>query len=512
MNTSSIVFILALIVTLPFSISCKPGPARTPDTAKKEDTKKTIPFDEAVFDCMRTFAEVLHTIGQKHYLVNDIEESMSKAIDSFLICLDPHSGFLNEKKYKSILESTSGESFGIGVLLENTRQQNDKFLLIIDTIPEGPADSVGVKPLDKIIEINGLPLEGMTTEEAMSHIKGERYTTVHIKVLRENHPDLIDFDIKRDKIEHQDSLCFYIENQNIYYLALTSFTDNAVKQIEKLLQNVQKKQYKGLILDLRNNSGGLLNAAIDIAALFLDKGSEVVSTKDKNNKVSSRYVTSRDPVSSTPLPIFILINNYTASAAEILAGCLCLHSEKYAEQSGTKNQQKLLVFIVGTQSFGKGSVQEVIPVGNNCGVKITTSLYFLPFDTAIQGIGIKPDFKIKKQLPPTEQMEWFNKHYGSERALHHSIKSGNNENDASKTDKNGKETKARKPDKEKSWSERAKEGLSKDNQLKEVISLINILDAAQTLCPDAVSNRKKAVEFLNKLHIPSELELTEVKI
>lgn len=508
MNMSSIGYTLLFVVLSPSFTICKPEPSIT--ASKKEESKKVVPFDEAVFNCMRTFAEVLHTIGQKHYQVNDVEESMAKAIDSFLICLDPHSGFLNEKKYTSILESTSGESFGIGVLLENTRQQNDKFLLIIDTIPEGPADSVGVKPLDKIVEINGLPLEGMTTEEAMSHIKGERYTTVHIKILRENHPDLITLDIKRDKIEHQDSLCFYIENQDIYYLALTSFTDNAVKQIEKLLQNVQKKQYKALILDLRNNTGGLLNAAIDIAGLFLDKESEVVSTKDKNNIISSKYTTTRDPISSTPLPIFILINNYTASAAEILAGCLRLHSEKYAELAHTKDQQKLMVFIAGTQSFGKGSVQEVIPIGNNCGIKITTSLYFLPFDTTIQGIGIKPDFRIEKQLPPTEQMNWFNKYYGSERALQHSIKSKVNNDDSAKTEKN---TKKYKPEKEKTWSERARETLSKDNQLREVINLINILNAAQTSCPHVVNNRKKAVEYLNKLHLSDyELVLTEVKI
>ncbi len=264
--------------------------------------------------------------------------------------------------------------------------------------------------------------------------------------MRDNQPDIIALDITRDEIKEQTSLCFYLPELNIYYLSLTMFSDNAVAQLEKLLQQLKKKEYKGLILDLRNNSGGLLAAAIDIAGLFLDKGSLVVSTKGRNNKETERYTTTRNPVINTPLPIFILINNYSASAAEILAGCLKLHSDDLAKKSH-KDQKKLMVFLVGTRTFGKGSVQEVIPVGNNCAIKLTTSLYYLPFDTSIQGVGIEPDFMIEKRFPPTEQMIWFNKFYGRERALTNYIKSDTAD------DKNihEEEEKANKGKKEKNW-------------------------------------------------------------
>lgn len=497
---------LALTAALALFFSCSLECAKDKQKNSSQEPAKTVSFEESVFDWTRVLAEVLEITGKKHYKTDNVEQSMIKAIDALLINFDPHSGFLDPKTYKAIQDSTSGEFFGIGIIIDNTRQQKDKFLLVIDTIPEGPADSVGLKPLDKIVEIDGESLEGMTTEEATSKLKGERNTIVHIKVLRENNPDIITLDIKRDVIKEQSSLCFYLEDQNIYYLSLNSFTDAAVHQIEKLLKIAQKKQYKGLILDLRNNSGGLLTAAIDIAGLFLNKGSEVVSTKNKSNAVTEKYVTSRKPITNTTPPLFILINNYTASAAEILAGCLKVHSEKYAQQAGAKGQSELMVFLVGTQSFGKGSVQEVIPVSNNCAIKVTTSLYFLPFDTSIQGVGIKPDFVIERRLPPTEQMIWFNKFYGSERALTNYINS--NTQDEEKEEKKKEE----KPEKEKTWSERAKEGLSRDNQLRETVSLINILDSARSHFPQEVNNRKKAVDFLNKVYLTDEtLKLTEVK-
>lgn len=500
MKARSLLLAITLLTFSSYPLACEPE--------KKQDEKKTTSFDEGVFDGARSFAEVLSTVGQKHYKISDIEECISKAIDAFLTRLDPHSSYLNAKKYKSIIESTSGEFFGIGIVIDATRQQTDKFLLIIDTIPDGPADSVGAKALDKIVEINGASLDGMTTEEAISKLKGERNSIVHVKILRENHPDLISVDIKRDSVKEQSSLCFYIEDQNIYYLSLTSFTENAAKQIEQLLNIAQKKECKALILDLRNNSGGLLNSAVDIAALFLDKGSEVASTKNKHNIVTDKHITKRDPITNAAMPIFILTNNYTASAAEILAGSLRIHSDKYAQQAGNLVQKKLMVFTAGTQSFGKGSVQEVIPISNGCAIKITTSLYFLPFDTAIQGIGIKPDFVIEKRTPPTDQAIWFNKYYGSEKALNHSIKLNNTDDENCKKDTNT----PKKPDKEKSWSERAKETLSKDNQLREVISLINIFDASRRCCMEKVKNRTKAVEYLNKLYITDNaLNLSEIK-
>ena len=158
---------------------------------KKTEKKKEQSFDEVIFNGMRLFAEVIYKVSEKHYKVPDPQKCIEKAMDAFLTCLDPHSGYLNQKKYKAILESTSGEFYGIGIIIDGTRKQQDKFLLIIETIPEGPADNAGLKALDKIVEIDGESLEGLTTEEAISKLKGEKNTTVHVKVLRENHPDII---------------------------------------------------------------------------------------------------------------------------------------------------------------------------------------------------------------------------------------------------------------------------------------------------------------------------------
>ncbi len=459
-------------------------------------------FDQLAYNWSRTFAEVIQLAKKKHYQIADLEQSMIKAIDAFLSNLDPHSSFLDPKTYKSMLESTSGQFFGIGIVIDNTRKPKDKSLTIVDTIPDGPSDKAGLKPLDKIIEIDGKSLEGMSTEEATTKLKGPKNSTVHVKVLRENHPDLISFDIERDVVKEQNSMSFLIKDNNIYYISLTMFTENAVKQIENLLKKSTQHPYKGLILDLRNNSGGLLLSAIDIAGLFLDKGSLVVVTKDKTGKITEQYSTRRDPVANAHMPIFILTNNYTASAAEILASCLKSHADERAKKY--PHDKKSLVFLVGTTSFGKGSVQEVIPVSNNCAAKITTSLYF-PNNQNIQSEGITPDFLVERCLPPTEQMQWFTKHYGREKVLKNSIKV-----DAQQEENPEEAPKKKQPSR---WTERAKEMLQTDNQVREAISLINLLHTFLDLCPNRVCNRTKAVEQLRASHIGNEtLDIEEIKL
>jgi carboxyl-terminal processing protease len=487
------------LVVLAFTFTCA--------EEKKEQPQN---FDEIVYNWCRTFAEVLQLTNQKHYKVTNAEQCMIKSIDTFLSCIDPHSNLLDPKTYKNMLEQTSGEFFGIGVVIDNTRNSKDKQLIIIDTIPDGPADKAGIKPFDKIVEIEGKALEGMSTDEATSMLKGERNTKVHIKVMRENAPELLSFDITRDVIKEQNSLCFYLEDQNIYYLSLNMFTDTSARQIEQLLTKAHEKEYKGLILDLRNNSGGLLNAAIDIAGLFLDKGSLVVTTKDKHGKVTEEYRTSRNPI-TTNTPIFILINNYTASAGEILAGALKIHADLSPQKSASKDMKKKkdhnpMVFLVGTKTFGKGSVQEVIPISNNCAIKITTSLYFLPNDTSIQAEGITPDFEVERCLPPSEQLQWLAKFYGREQALPNHIKL---------TDKKDDEKKAEdSKNKIENWTDRAKKTLLADNQFRETITLINLLSVAQKKCENLdLSTRQQAVEFINNIFVSNKkLNLVEIKI
>lgn len=471
------------------------------ETPEQEDTQQVqAPFDEVVFDWSRTWAEVMQLVKEKHYQITKPEKGMTKAINEFLNFLDPHSAFLDPETYTRMLESTSGEFFGIGIVIDNTRKTKDKFLIVVDVIPEGPAEKAGVEPGDKIIEVAGKALEGMATEEIIVKIKGERKTKVHIKVLREGKSDLLEFDIPRDKIKDQSTLSFHIKKHDIYYVSLSMFSHNAIEQVRKLLKKAHDQDYRGLIIDLRNNSGGLLDAVIDICGFFVDKGSLVALTKDKDGTVTEKYHTAQKPIIKTDLPIFVLTNNYTASAAEILAGCLQIHSEKY---------NKLMVFLVGTKTFGKGSVQEIIPVSNNSAVKITTSLYYLPNDETIQGVGIEPDFVIERTFPPTKQMLWFMKFYGRESVLKQSIKA-HPEDKKEETKEQEQETE--KKEKPKRWQERAKNMLQKDNQLRATITLINMLHTAEECCPERVQNRTDAVAYLKEMYLSNEeLEIEEIK-
>jgi carboxyl-terminal processing protease len=479
--------------------------------ADEKKDEQTLNFDEVIYNWSRTFAEVFQLTNQKHYKICNADQCMIKSIDTFLNCIDPHSNLLDPKTYKNMMEATSGEFFGIGVVIDNTRNAKDKQLIIIDTIPDGPADKAGIKPFDKIVEIEGKALEGMSTDEATAMLKGERHTKVHVKVVRENQPEILSFDITRDVIKEQNSLCFHIEDQNIYYLALTMFSDSSARQLEQLLTKAHEKEYKGLILDLRNNSGGLLTSAIDIAGLFLSKGSLVVTTKDKTGKVTEEYRTTRNPI-TTNIPIFILINNYTASAAEILAGALKIHADSSAHENGNgkkkNHHHNPMVFLVGTKTFGKGSVQEVIPVSNNCAIKITTSLYFLPDDTSIQAVGITPDFEIERCLPPSEQQQWLAQHYGREQALTNHIKLSDKKDDESK-EKKEKDSK----NNLKTWTERAQQTLLLDNQFCQTITLMNLLAIGQKQCTLDLNTRQKGINFINSIFVaPKKLVLAEVKI
>lgn len=487
---------IALIFTVFTLLNAQETPKVTTPRVALTDQQ----FEEIIYNWTRSFAEILQITAQKHYKVCNLEDAMIKSCDNFLNCLDPHSNMLDPKTYKNMLDATGGEFFGIGIVIDNTRSSKDKFLTVIDTVPEGPADKAGIKQLDKIIEVNGEPLEGNSTDEITSKLKGERGTKVSIKVLRENHPDLISFEITRDLVKEHNSLCFYLEDQNIYYVSLTIFSETAAQQLETLLTKAQAQQCRGIVLDLRNNTGGLLTSAIDIVGLFLPKGSLIVTTKNKHQKVTDRYITTRAPIAPDGIPLFILINNFTASAGEILAGCLKVHANE------SKSKANRLVFLVGSKSFGKGSVQEVIPISNNCAIKITTSLYFLPNDTSIQGTGITPDFEIERRFAMTEQQKWFTQTYGREQALSNYITV--DESQKKETKKKAEEPKT------KTWDDRIKEMLETDNQLRETITLINILASAQRNCPKKVFSQKKALEYLKDIYISSStpLKLVPVKM
>ncbi len=447
-------------------------------------------FDKTVFSWSKTIAESLSLIKSRYYLKVDIKDALIKSINA-LVSLDPHSSLLDPISYKEILRSTQGEFYGIGIVIDSLKKPDDEALSIIDTIPGGPADQAGILPEDKIVQVGDESVKGMTVDEIVAKLKGKRNTTVHIKVLRKNYNKLIPFDITRDVVKEQNAICFHFTNHNIYYLALNMFTQNAIKQLQKLLHKSQQQQSKGLILDLRYNTGGLLDAAIQIASLFLPKNSVVVVTKDRNDNVIETFRTQGKPITKMHIPIFILVNNYTASAAEILAGCLQEHAKKHQNTN-----THMLTFVVGTTTFGKGSVQVLFPISNDCALKLTTSLYYLPNNISIQRVGVIPDFLIEQKYPPTSELKWVEDFFGHESALKNSIKpkTGSSSKEKTNMDNNANKADAKK----KTWGERKMERISTDYQVLSTIRLIEMFNCSHKAYPQVFLDRSSIITHLNQ--------------
>lgn len=425
--------------------------------------------DDIIFHWIGTFAEVVDLVQKKHYKPEPMDEAMKKAIKGFVTSFDPHTAFLDEENYKELLDSTSGVFFGIGIVIDNTRREKEKALLVTEVIDGGPADKAGIQPNDKIVEVNGKALEGISTEKIISMIKGEKNSKVTLKILRDNQPDLLTITVTRDVVKEQQSLCFLLKDHHIYYLSLTMFSDTSMQQMQRLLKHILETKSAGLVLDLRNNSGGLLSSVLDICSLFLPKQSVVVTTKNNKGEVLSTYCTEKAPLTTEwNIPIIILVNHYTASAAEILAGAL-----QFYAKNNIPGLHMHSVLILGEQTFGKGSVQEIIPMSNNCAIKITTTLYFLPDGNTIQGEGIVPDILIKRTLPETEQSKWLTTHYGREAKLPNSINIG-------KKSVEKKELSKEKDDSEKKSRHynRIIKMVESDNQLQEAVRLINLINQA----------------------------------
>lgn len=465
-------------------------------------------FDKQVFDGTKNLAQAISIVGNQYVQDIDPKKPLRKAISSFIQTLDPHSSFLDEEAYTEIIRSTKGELCGIGIIVDNTKEEDDEFLRIIDTLPAGPADNAGLKPNDKIVAVDEQSVKGMTLEETIAKLKGKPKTTVDIKIQRTDASKLLDFTIERDIVKEPNALCYQFTDHNTYYLCLNMFTENSVKQVEEILKKIQHQPSRGLILDLRNNSGGLLTAVIDILGLFIGKDKLVVATKGKNNNDNEKYLTRRDAIKlKTNLPILVIVNNYTASAAEILAGCL----QFYADQPSI-GKTLSHVFVIGTETFGKGSVQEVIPLGNNTALKLTTRLYSLPNNNLIQGVGIIPDFKIEPKTSPSQETSWFNTVFGREKSLKNTIKV--DPHTQSPLPRDEKQEKTLKPPKkeEKPWHEKRLEIISTDFTILNTLRLLELLHLTDQLSHKP-KTRKETIDLINKLFITKEkVSVQEVSI
>ena len=316
------------------------------------------------------FSEVLEKINKEY--VEDINQSdvMDAAINGVLQSLDPYSSYMSPEMLQEMQTETKGEFGGLG--LEVGMEAG--VVKVISPIDGSPAEEVGVKAGDYIVKINGIQVQGKTLSEAVDLMRGPVGSKIEITVRRIGVRKALTFNIIRDVIEIK-SVKFKVFNDNVGYVRLTSFNDNSSDQLENVIKNFKKDQnINKYILDLRNNPGGLLNQAIRLTDFFLDNG-EIVSTKSKKSSDNRKWFAKKgDLIDGNTL--LVLINYGSASASEIVAGALKDHKR---------------AIIVGESSYGKGSVQSIIPLKNNGAIRLTISKYYLPSGDSISEVGVNPD-------------------------------------------------------------------------------------------------------------------------
>jgi carboxyl-terminal processing protease len=482
---------------------------------ESKESDESMLDNKDIYQWLQTYAEVVGLVEDRGFRKVEFKKFIQESLKSAVAQVDAHSAFFTPEAYKAALESTSGEFSGIGVSIIS-KAPEDEVLVIVDVIQGGPADKAGIKGGDKIIEINEEKLKNLSTDEVVSKLKGKAGSSVNIKVIRNKKP--FDFSVMRDIVKDQASICYQFRQQKAYYLSLKIFNETAAKQMSGLLKKANDGECKGIVLDLRKNPGGTLDSAIDMAGLFLEKGTEVVTTKDNLKKTIRSYRTRNNPLLKSSVPIFVLVDNFTASAAEILAGCLQYHSIKSFEKKA-KNSA-LQVFLVGDTTFGKGSVQELMPIKNGCALKLTTMLYYLPESKSIQAVGIQPDFIIKPKMVPADELKWIQEFYGRESALKHYITVEEVENNGGKVEKaqTSKKISKKKNDNKKGASgikdddkedtrsveEKFKEDLALDVQVQASINMITLLDMAKRCSPDLVKSRDLALKFLKQNYLTDE--------
>ncbi|MBL4588323.1 S41 family peptidase [Candidatus Babeliales bacterium] len=480
----------------------------------EEEKDATNNMEDKKYSWIKTTADIISTIEERAFRQTaDFGECIQKALKSYLAHIDAHTSFFTSEGHKSIKEIATGKFSGIGVSITGKALEDDS-LVLIDVIESGPAHRAGLMKGDKIFEVDGTKLQGLSSDEAINLIKGKQGTTVKIKIIRGKKP--LEFKVKRDTIKDEAGSWYHFKDYDIYYCALKIFNESAAEQMKKMLIKIKKQKCRGLIIDVRNNPGGLLDSAIDMASLFIPQGSIVTTTKNNKNIIMNTYKTTSDPIISKNIPIFIITNNFSASASEILAGCL----KHYANNDENGHLQ---VFLVGNTTYGKGSVQEVIPVGQGCAMKLTTMLYYLPDNTSIQATGIEPDFLIQPKTTPEKELKWIEEVYGRETSLKNhitalDIKKMEGEDVSQEEEKKYQEKLKKKKQQSlenndendithltsEQIEERHKQELQKSVQIQACINMINIVSLAKKALPKAVENRKKTLTFLKKHFITDD--------
>jgi carboxyl-terminal processing protease len=374
--------LVGILISLNFSASAQKGDAAT-----------TLPVEE-----LRTFADVFSAIKQGYVEPIEDKKLITHAISGMLANLDPHSAYLDADAFKDLQVSTQGEFGGLGIEVG----MEDGLVKVVAPIEDTPAYRGGVKAGDLIFKLDDTPVKGMTLNDAVKRMRGKVKTPITLSILRKGETKPIVLTLMRDKIKVQSVKSKLIE-PGYAYLRVTQFqeetTADVVKALDKLFKDKDNKgePIKGLVLDLRNDPGGLLNSAVGVAAAFLPPKALVVSTDGRTEDAKRKYLASSEdylrghsedvlrslPAGVQTVPMVVIVNGGSASASEIVAGALQDHKR---------------AVIVGTQTFGKGSVQTILPLSNNTAIKLTTARYYTPSGRSIQAKGIVPDVIVEETL------------------------------------------------------------------------------------------------------------------
>ncbi len=375
--------------------------------ADRELPQASLPLQE-----LQAFAEILSQVKDNYVEAVDDKKLLENAIRGMLEGLDPHSSYLNSEEYSEISISTSGKFGGLGIEV----QMYNGFVRVVSPIDDTPASRAGLESGDLIIRIDDKPVKGMTLTEAVRMMRGKPGTKIDLLIMREGDAQPFDVSLTRDIIKVESVRSRMLEPR-YGYIRISTFSGNTAASMEKQLKALNKEAeggLSGLILDLRNNPGGVLNAAVEVSDTFLDSGT-VVSIKGRHDG-SKREFSARPGDALKDRPIIVLVNEGSASASEIVAGALQDHKR---------------AVVVGRKTFGKGSVQTIVPVRNNSAIKLTTARYYTPSGRSIQATGIEPDITVRplsvskseRKFTPVKEAD-----------LANSLENENGSNDASESE------------------------------------------------------------------------------
>jgi carboxyl-terminal processing protease len=328
------------------------------------------------YEELKTFSEVLNQV-QKHYVDETKPKDLIQgAIRGMLSTLDPHSAYMTPEMYKEMQVETRGEFGGVGIQIG----VKDNRLAVIAPIEGTPAHRAGIKAGDFITKVNDDTTKDLTLMDAVQKMRGPKGSKVNLTIQRDGTPDPLVFTLVRDTIKIESVKSKVIDN--LGYVRLTQFQEATGRDLAKAIKQFKEQKVQGTILDLRNNPGGLLTAAVDVSEQFLPSGKLVVYTKSREGKKDEWFAKAKDQLED--LPVIVLVNEGSASASEIVAGAL----QDYGRG-----------LVVGTTSFGKGSVQTILALGDGSGLRLTTAKYYTPKGRSIQSTGITPDIVVKLSAP-----------------------------------------------------------------------------------------------------------------